>query len=340
VMITGAEPLDEGIFSPHANPGVYQAPIDGHAVLGVVEMDGLQYRYQKVKSTKEHIQEGPTPLEVVTQRPSSFFYDRGAGLLYIHTSDGQAPDTHEIELMHRGNGIYVTDRHYITVVGFTFRHMGDAGINFFKGSGDGVAIGNTSYGSRQGIRVYDATSVVAYGNVLFRNENCGIYFAAESTHGLAIANVAYENIKGLRWSSQSEGGMAIDNVLFDNHERGVAIESVERILVRGNRLVNNTKSQLMVMRAQYNSDENCFQNGAPEQLTADFVFTERYGALVDYQRARSQDLSSREGACGPLPEKLDVQKLHAETTAYTERARAMLREASEAQVEAAGTSQP
>jgi hypothetical protein len=49
--------------------------------------------------------------------------------------------------------------------------------------------------------------------------------------------------------------------------------------------------------------------------------TDHYRTLAEYQKAIGQDLHSRSGDCGPLPEKLDVRKLHAETMAYAERAR-------------------
>src|SRR5207245_11811477 len=106
--------------------------------------------------------------------------------LYLQTSDGRPPATHEMELIYRGNGILVQGKHHVTVMGFTFRHMHDSGISFFKGAGDGIAVDNTSYGSRQGIRVYGASNVLVYGNTLFRNENCVVDFDAPSANGAAI----------------------------------------------------------------------------------------------------------------------------------------------------------
>jgi hypothetical protein len=325
VLISGAEPVDEARFEAAGQPGVYRTAFADFPVLGVTEMDGLQFRYQKTKSTKEHLRDGLTELETVARIPSSYYYDDDAKVLTIHTTDGKPPRTHEIELMKRGNGIYMTDKHYVTIVGFAVRHVADAGINFFRGAGDGLAVNNVAWGSRQGIRVYGATSIVAYGNTLFRNENCGIYFAAESTHGLALGTVAYDNIKGVRWSSQSNGGMALDNQLFDNLERGLAIESTDGIVVRRNLLVNNAVSQLMVMTGMYAADDNCYQTGAAGQLVADFIFTEHFKTLAEYQQAKRQDLKSREGKCAPLPAKLDVRAIHAATMAYAERAREILR---------------
>ena len=327
VMVTGADPVDEGIFVADSAPGVYRAEVR-ERVAGVVEMDGDQRRYRRARDTKEHLLDKLPEPDVVARLPSTHFYDEDTQVLYLHTSDGQPPSTHEIELVHRGTGIGMTGKHYVTVVGFTFRHMGDAGISFFKGSGDGIAIGNTSYGSRQGIRVYNATGILIYGNTLFRNDNAGVYFAAQSTNGLAIGNVAYENIKGVRWSSQSVNAVALDNALFENLEAGIALEDADHALVRRNRVVRNAKSQLLVIRCEYGSEDNCFEIG-PQQLTADFVFVDHYKTLADYQRGKHQDLHSRVGGCGALPEKVDVGKLHAETMAYAERARRLLSEAPE-----------
>lgn len=326
VMITGAEPIDEGIFTRSSAAAVYRVPFAEYPVLGVVEMDGPQSRYLRADGAAEHIKDGLPELDVVASHPASYHYDAQAKQLYLHTSDGKPPSAHEIELVRRQDGIYVHDMHYVTVMGFTLRHMGDAGINFFRGSREGVAMHNTSYGSHQGISVYGAYNVLVYGNTLFRNDNCGVYFAAGATGGLAIGNTAYENAKGVRWSSESNDGMALDNTLFDNHERGLAIESAERIVARDNRLVNNTVSQLLVMKGGYDADRNCFENGAPGQLIADFVYGgEHFATLADYRRAKDQDLGSRAGNCGRLPEKIDVLRLHRQAMGYGERVQGVSR---------------
>src|SRR5437879_5427731 len=229
-----------------------------------------------------------------------------------------------MEHLDRDSGIRVAEKHYVTVMGFTFRHMTDGGITFYSAS-DGVAVNNTSYGSRQGIRVYGhATNITAYGNTLFRNENCGIYFAAGSTNGLVIGNTMYENIKGIRWSSQSANGTAVDNAVFENHEYGISIEHADHALLQRNSMVNNETGQFSTFEGAYSSDDSCFANGGPDQLLAALIFVGQYRTLADYQHARRQDLSSREGDCGPLPAKVDVHKLHEETKSYAERARRIL----------------
>jgi parallel beta-helix repeat protein len=323
VMLTGADPVDESIFTPAGSPGLFSAPMP-ERVWGAVEMDGPQFRYGGTQETKEHVIDGLSEREVVAKLPSTHYYDEAAKVFYLHTSDGRPPGAHEIELIRRGSGVLVVGRHYVTVMGFTFRHMQDGCISFFKGSGDETAIGNTAYGCRQGIRVYDAKNVLIYGNTLFRNENSGVYFAAKSTGAVAIGNVTYENVKGLRWSSGSRDALVLDNVAFDNRERGIAIEETEGILLRRNRLVGNAGSQLMVTRAGYGSEGNCFETRGTGQLVADFFpfqQADRYRTLDEYRKAKGQDQHSEEGNCASLPEKVDVRKLHADTLAYPERAR-------------------
>jgi hypothetical protein len=90
-------------------------------------------------------------------------------------------------------------------------------------------------------------------------------------------------------------------------------------------MAGNRGSQFMPFRAEYTSEDNCFQTPGPESLATDYVLGPKYKTLAEYQREKGQDLHSREG-CGPLPQKIDVQRLHAETMAYTERARKILSE--------------
>src|SRR5262249_23478145 len=151
----------------------------------------------------------------------------------------------------------------VAVIGFTIRHVGDGGITFWGGSG--LALNNTVYGSRQGVRVFArAQNVVIQGNTLFRNENAGVYFLQEATNGTVIGNTLYENVKGVRFGGKSHNGVVANNTASDNHEAGISVEDVEHAVLLGNRVVNN-KSQLLVMRAQYRSESNCFENRGPEQ---------------------------------------------------------------------------
>ena len=91
--------------------------------------------------------------------------------------------------------------------------------------------------------------------------------------------------------------------------------------------MNNTASQLLVIQSVYSSESNCYDTGGPGELVAEFYpyfDRDRHKTLAEYQRVRRQDLSSRAGGCGALPAKVDVHRLHVETLAYAERARALL----------------
>ena len=323
VMVTGADPVDETLFVATSRPGVYSLKVSGLRVLEVVEMDSPQYRYKRAFAAKEHLVDKLTELQVVEKLPYSFFYDEKAQTLYVHTSDGKAPRTHEMELVHRGNGFYLGQRHFVTVIGFTFRHMGDAGISFFRGAGDGAALFNTSYGSRQGVRVFNAPNVMVHGNTLFRNENSGVYFADRSVNGSAVRNVTYENTKGMRWGSQSGNAVALENVTFENLEAGIALEDVGPATVWSNRIGNNRATQLLALNSTYSSDGNCFEKRGPDEYLADFFpypRDHRFKTLAEYRTAKGQDLGSRDEGCGPWPEKVDVRALHAESLAYRDRA--------------------
>jgi hypothetical protein len=105
--------------------------------------------------------------------------------------------------------------------------------------------------------------------------------------------------------------MAIDNALFDNTERGLSLEHADGAIVRGNRLVGNVVSQLQALESRYSADDNCY-DAPPGGLVADFTpfgWDDRFEHLAAYQQSQHQDPASREGGCGALPPKVDVQRL-------------------------------
>ena len=309
VLVTGAEPVDEQRFEPAGSPGVFQARFTDFVPIGVVEMDGPQYRYMRARSTREHLVDGLTLPEVVAARPSTYTYDAETQILLLHTSDGKPPAGHGLELIRRGAGITVPGQAFITISGFTIRHTGDAGILFADGSQHGIAIDNVCWGHRIGIRVNGATDVLVAGNTLFRNENSGVYFLREALRGRAFHNVLYENVKGVRFGSRSDEGQAIGNVAFRNHEVGVSVEDTAGTLVLNNRLVRNGDAQLLLLKARDpRSDGNCFEAEAPGQALG-VIGYERYSELAAFRVAAGQDVGSRLGACGPLPSPIDVQAL-------------------------------
>jgi parallel beta-helix repeat protein len=214
----------------------------------------------------------------------------------------------------------MTDRDFVTVEGFTFRHVLDSGIFLSPGCSNVIALNNTSYGNRQGIRVDRSTNVLIVGNTLFRNENSGVYFLRESVDGWAIGNTLYENVKGLRWGSDSNGALAVGNLVYENSEAGISLEHASGARLLRNQVVNNGKTQLYALYSNFHSEGNCFDRGLRGELIAD-LYIHKFKTLRDYRRVAGQDLASREGDCGPLPRKLDVRKLHQESMSYAEKAR-------------------
>jgi len=79
-----------------------------------------------------------------------------------------------------------------------------------------------------------------------------------------------------------------------------------------------------VIDTRYSSENNCFESSSPEETTADFFRGERYARLAEYQQAKHHDLQSQAGGCGSLPAKVDVARLHRESSSYVERARRIL----------------
>src|SRR5207247_10218203 len=128
----------------------------------------------------------------------------------------------------------------------------------------------------------------------------------------------YENIKGIRWSSQSANGTAVDNILFENHEYGISIENADHTLLRRNRVVDDEKAQLSTVQSDYSSDDSCFANGGPDQLIAALIFLGQYRTLQDHHRGQRQDLSSRECNCRPVPARVDIAKPHEQANTRSE----------------------
>jgi hypothetical protein len=95
VMLSGAEPADETIFTLTGAPGVYSAPFPGWTVWGVVEMDGPESRYVRVTITHEYLVEKLAPVDAVARLRSSWFHDEVTHTLYLHTSDDRPPAAHD-----------------------------------------------------------------------------------------------------------------------------------------------------------------------------------------------------------------------------------------------------
>jgi len=259
--------------------------------------------------TREHTVDGMEPRAVVGRLRSSFFYDPASSTLYLHTSDDGPPGEHEIEVVRRTSGIYMWGKPYVTVSGFTVRHAQSGAITFGRGSDHGLALGNRCFGSHQGIQVLDSDHVVVSGNTLFRNDNSGVYFLSGSEGGLALGNVLYENVKGIRWGSESDRGTAAGNTTFANVEAGISLERVTGLRLIDNRLVGNQGAQLRLIEAEHEGEGNCYGPRGPEQLVVHRDREGRYARLAELRAASGTERSSTEGECGPLPAPVEIGDL-------------------------------
>ena len=309
VVVSGADPVDEGALTPTRWAGVYSARLRGEPVHGVVEMDGTQFPFVDAAETREHTVDGMEPRAVVGRLRSSFFYDPASSTLYLHTSGDGPPGEHEIEVVRRTSGIYMWGKPYVTVSGFTVRHAQSGAITFGRGSDHGLALGNRCFGSHQGIQVLDSDHVVVSGNTLFRNDNSGVYFLSGSEGGLALGNVLYENVKGIRWGSESDRGTAAGNTTFANVEAGISLERVTGLRLIDNRLVGNQGAQLRLIEAEHEGEGNCYGPRGPEQLVVHRDREGRYARLAELRAASGTERSSTEGECGPLPAPVEIGDL-------------------------------
>ena len=72
------------------------------------------------------------------------------------------------------------------------------------------------------------------------------------------------------------------------------------------------------------SERNCFEIGRGSASLAERYAKQSYRTLAEHQQGTHLDLSSREGDCGALPDKIDVRMLHANSLSYLEQARRKL----------------
>jgi len=318
VVMAGSVPIDESIFKPEGSPGVFTATISEFVVGGVVEMDGLQHRYQSMREPSNDV---PSRyIERVRKIKSSLWYNEESSTLYIHTSDERPPRDHELEIIRFYSGFYLFGKPHVWISGITFRHYTDGAIYLKNGSDHGRVFDNIAFGSRQGIRVLNSHQAQIIGNTMFRNENCGAYFLHGSLGGLIQGNFTYENAVGLRFSSESNAGIVIGNLVLDNRDAGISFETLDFPVSIHNKLKGNT-AQLRLYNASFFSDKNCFEIAtSPDQSVANWNLTTNFKELGDYTAKVGQDLNSKVGDCGIEAEKVDVERLHRETLSYSRRA--------------------
>ena len=320
VVMAGSRPIDETIFEPEGTPGVYKAHISGMVIFAAVEMDGLQYRIRNVREPETDV----PYVERVRKEPGSIWFERDSSTVYIHTSDGKPPTDHELELISYHSAFHLEAKPHVWIGGLTFRHFIDGCVYIRDGSDYSRVFDVTAFGCRQGIRVRESQQVQVLRNVLFRNENSGVYFYVESHGSLAQGNTLYENDVGIRFSSGSNAGLVLDNLMIDNHDAGLSFESMAFAVSTQNSLKGNT-NQLRLYKSSFFSDNNCYEASTEAgQALAKFNLVELYQDLSEFSNKFGQDLNSRDGNCAIEARKVNVGELHEETLSYPKRAQEYL----------------
>ena len=319
VLLAGSVPVDESIFEPEGSPGVYKASIPEFYVYTVMEMEGPQYRYKNVREPESDV----PYVERVRRLPGSAWYVRETETLYVHTSDGKPPTEHELELMRYHSAFHMTDKPHVWFGGLTLRHFID-GCIVFTDSDHGRVFDTVAFGCRQGVRARNSKQVQVLENVMFRNENSGVYYLSESVGGLVQGNFMFENDVGIRFSSGSSAGLVLNNLVLNNHDGGISFEKVHAAIALHNSLIRNA-NQLRLRDARFISDNNCYElHTDSDQAIAKiegYLYPKR---LEEFTKQSGQELNSTEGNCGIDSEKYDVQALHKEALSYPERAREIL----------------
>jgi len=316
VLMAGTVPVDETIFEPEGTPGVFKASIPDYVAMGAVEMDGLQYRYRNVR---EPVSDVPY-VDRVRKEPGTLWYERDDKTFYIHTFDEKPPSNHDLELVRYHSAINTNGKPHVWISGLILRHFIDGAIVMRDGSDYGRVFNVTAFGSRQGIRIRNSQQVQILNNVLFRNENSGVYFYVEAQGGLVQGNVAYENDVGIRFSSESSAGLVLDNLVIDNHDGGISFESLVSAVASHNSLKGNA-NQFRIYKCSFSSDDNCFETSNESgQNLAKFNSWMYIPTLSEFSNKFGTDVNSREGDCAIEVEKVDVEALHAETLSYRKRA--------------------
>lgn len=311
VMMAGSIPVDESLFEPEGSPGVYKLKFDS-LVYMAVEMDGSQHRYTNVR---EPVSDIPY-VQRVRDRKSSAWYEKDDETLYIHTSDDRPPTEHELELITEHSAFFLRGASHVWISGLTLRHYGDATMYFQDGSDHVRAFDNVAYGSRHGFRILNSKNVEIVDNTMMLNENSGAYFLRGAEGAQAVGNTTYDNAVGLRWGSDSNGGLARNNVIVNNSDAGMGIEKVSGHVATRNAFEGNS-SHLRVIRATYESDENCFEAGnGSDQVIATWDLVTPYSSLSAYSEKSGQDLNSRVSDCDIEFDRVDVHELHSRSLSY------------------------
>ncbi|HEC77715.1 MAG TPA: T9SS type A sorting domain-containing protein [candidate division WOR-3 bacterium] len=129
--IAGSEIIDESQFTLVSGYNhVFQTPFPDFEVKGVVQLAGSD------SVVLRPYLDTTSSISSVEANPGSFWYDDNSNILYVHTADGQPPDSliHNIEVVKRQYGLYLDSKDHIQIKGFIIRSQsarGSAGFGVY-----------------------------------------------------------------------------------------------------------------------------------------------------------------------------------------------------------------
>ena len=201
--------------------------------------------------------EYPKPLGsgVGSMVAGSFYYDRGAKVLYLWLPDGSNPNNHQIEASTKKRVLFM-GKPYIYVKGLTFRHS-NASANLKQGMG--VEMSSYSVCDRCNIQYMDfaglsmgylQTGAQVINSVISNNGNSGINMPASYNFRVANNKISNNNTRnfyqfwhagGIKAASKSYGKVEFNDV---GHNNGTGVwfdycNGGSQIIIRNNFIHNN-----------------------------------------------------------------------------------------------------
>jgi len=185
----------------------------------------------------------------------SFYYDRGAKVLYVWLPDGSSPNNHQIEASTKKR-VFFMGKPYIYVKGLTFRHSNSAA---HLKQGIGVELSSHSVCDRCDIQYMDfaglsmgylQTGAQVINSVISNNGNSGINMPGSYNFRVANNKIKNNNTRnfyqfwhagGIKAASKSYGKVEFNEV---SHNNGTGIwfdyaNGGNQIIIRNNFIHNN-----------------------------------------------------------------------------------------------------
>jgi len=177
---------------------LWSAPVET-AVFRVLEQD-----------TQRLLFEAPALVDM-DQFRGSYLYDKKAGRLYVHSSDGRSPDEHVVETyVTAGYGIEVVGAEHVEIEGLVVRGFGPRWAKE-AGYGFGMRI------EAQHITVRQCTFLYNGGGITLNAQHCVI------RDSLFVGNVepGYGELAQIYNTSNCDDNRCVDNVILDGETHGI-----------------------------------------------------------------------------------------------------------------------